>query len=451
MTTPQEITETFRRIWDERGSSIGRSFTVAPCPFDVEQIKALDADGRRLAYLPPEAATREGRHLLGQIFPKMDCYSVRPDNVVHNVASPSGWFDYEVAIDAPNGNLDQAELLAELDRRGHTLLSLNQYIVATQDSRLLTGSYLDEARTWLRVNSYLAEGELLAVRIDGDEMAVGLGDEEPFEGSLLLGYDVGVADRTPVCGARSSTVPADLRNLVPEPARTSPRWSNASRFQDLDLQAEWQRSVDTYLALGFHTELCMTEQQYVATLPRFEPRPAEYRDRFDMPLLVETRLFWRKQAQLAGVNLAGFDICPEPVPADERFRAPAQPYTAWFASWGRRFPDRIAPPDARAQLAEDEVGANPYECAAVEILHPEFGEHGQFWDILGAVVYGSAVAGMPLVDHERTLSIYRWRRRPEICPNLHQHAFEIFRPLVRGSRIVTYPGSVTSREPSTRS
>lgn len=439
--TPEAVTAALQNLWDERGEAVDLTFAVTPCPYSAEEIAALEADGRRLAYLPPEVATQAGRGLIGKIWPLLECFSVLEDNVVHNNINPSGWFDYESAIDAPNDCLNQADLLTEIERQGRTLLTVNQYIVAAQDSRVLTGKYLDETRSWVRVNSGIDPGRILAVHIDGPNMAVDLADEDAVEGSLIMAYDFGPEDAVKGCGGRTSSVPVERQNLVPEPAERVARWSLTPTFATLDLEAEWQRQVDVYLALGFHTALHFTEEQYVRTLPKFEPQPEEYRGRFDMPMLIETRLFWRNQCVLGGVRIPHFDYCTEPIPAQERFRTPPRPYAAWFGSWDQRFPERISPPDARDQLGEDEIGGNPQEMAAVEILWPEFDLRGQYWEIIGYVVHDAKIKNMPHTDFERTLSAYHWRRSAEIHPNLHQRAFEVFRPLVRGSEITTSPNS----------
>ena len=71
-TTPEAVTASVQKLWTERGESVGLTITVTPCPYSAEEIAALEADGRRLAYLPPETATQAGRHWLGKIWPKMD-------------------------------------------------------------------------------------------------------------------------------------------------------------------------------------------------------------------------------------------------------------------------------------------------------------------------------------------------------------------------------------------
>lgn len=167
--TPELITRTFQAIWQVRGELIGATYEVSPCPYTQEQLADLEAHGRRMGYLPAQLATQQTRHLLGRMFPEMKSYSVREGNPVTNDRSPSVWFDYEAA-DAPYTDTTENQLMARVKADGRELLNLNQYIVAAQDSKLFTGHYLDEGRTWVRLASrdgghvvdvyFLADGRL---------------------------------------------------------------------------------------------------------------------------------------------------------------------------------------------------------------------------------------------------------------------------------------------------
>src|SRR4029453_5729273 len=120
--------------------------------------------------LPRELATQGGRSELGKLFPLMRCYSMLPDNIVTNDQDAWGGFDYEAGIDAGRLDADEPTVVADLRAEGRTLLSLNQYLVASQDSRKFTGRYLDERRSWVRVGSRI-DGKMVAVRFAGPERA----------------------------------------------------------------------------------------------------------------------------------------------------------------------------------------------------------------------------------------------------------------------------------------
>lgn len=142
--TPELMTQTFQAVWQARGELVGATYEVAPCPYTQEELADLEANGKRVGYLPAELATQQSRHILGKMFPKMDSHSVQKNNSVTNDENPSGWFDYESAIDAPYLNTTEKQLIERITRDGRKILSLNQYIVASQDSKLFIGHYLDE-------------------------------------------------------------------------------------------------------------------------------------------------------------------------------------------------------------------------------------------------------------------------------------------------------------------
>lgn len=431
--TPEEVTATLQAIWRTRGEMVQEPFEITACPYTAFELSELHQAGRRLGYLPAECATQATRHKLGVIFPAMKSYGLFTENPVTNDHNPSGWFDYEAQIDAPHTSTTEAELVGALSQSGHSLLSLNQYIVASQDTKLATGRYLDEQRTWARVGSRL-DGKVVAVRFDGEQMAGGQLDEQPVPGSLLVAYDLAAEDCGPIVGGRSSTTAASLRGLVSEPARevTDPRHYTLEGPRG-DLDAEWSRLSSSFVRCGYHHELGMAEQDYLATLPRLGLQPPQYRGRFDVPLVVETRIPWERQAALAGVGIGGNSAT---TPVYRPVHEPATAYAGWFNAWGQRFPDPVAPADARVQLASDEVGATVHALIAMELAHPTLNRSARFFEAIGHVLEQAAMPGLSSFSRfERTACVYWWRGRPEIGANLHPTAFSIFRPLARGRTI----------------
>lgn len=417
---PAEQTALQREIWRERGDRVGAHYDVPPCPYSDTELAAVATDGRRLGYLPPELASQHARHLLAALFPLLRCYAAHPGNAFPNTTDRVGWFDYDAGVDAPYLDLDESSLRSELAAAGRDLLSLNQYIVASEDSHRLTGRYLDERRTWSRIGT-IVDGRTIAVRFDGPEMAEGLGDEEPVAGSLLVAYDIEPGDHGGMLGARTT-----------------------SAGQDRELDLRWRRITDAYVAAGFADRLGMTAQDYVATLPAFPAQPDEYRGRLDLPMVVETRVPWREQADLLGVALSSGSRNFEYEPVDDRSHAPDGAYAAWFTGWAQRFPDPIAPADARAQLAGDEVGGTVFDLLAAQVAQPELSEAARFFEAIGQVAHGMSHDDF-MSDRSvpRVPCMYHWRGRPEIGANLHPIAFSIFRPLVRGTRIAATPDPKT--------
>jgi hypothetical protein len=426
---PGKATRLVRSLWQERGR-----FDVPDCPFSIDELRDFSTAGRRVGYLPEELATQAGRTQLGELFPLMRCYSLLPDNIVVNDEDAWGWFDYELEVDAGRLDTDEPTVVDELRAAGLTLLSLNQYIVASQDSRQLTGQYLDERRSWTRVGSRI-DGKMVAVRFDGPEMADGLGGEEPVDGTLLVAYDVHAGDRGPVLGARSTTMTRDRQVASPEPA--AERVPEAIVRLD-ELEAEWRRQADAHIDAGYHIELGLGADEYVASLPRLGAQPAEYRARFDVPVLVDARLSWQTAATLAGINISAHSRKFGYEPIDPTADAPTHPYWAWFSGWGQRFPDPIAPADARSSLGDDEVAADVAELVAMHLAHPDLVARGRWLEAIGSVMPNAQIDGLSnRVDALRAAGLMWWRARPEIGANLHPTAYTMFRPLVRGASTTT--------------
>ena len=151
--TPELITRTHQAIWQDRGERVGTTYEVTSCPYTQEKLTELESNGKRVGYLPLELATQQTRHILGEIHPEMQSNSVQEGNSVTNDENPTGWFDYEAAIDAPYLDTKEGQLMDRIRKDGRKILTLNQYIVAGQDSKLFTGQYLDETRTWSRLGS----------------------------------------------------------------------------------------------------------------------------------------------------------------------------------------------------------------------------------------------------------------------------------------------------------
>ena len=190
--TPELATQTHQAIWQARGELVGATYKVTPCPYTQEQLADLEADGKRVGYLPAQLATQQTRHKLGEMFPKMQSHSVKEGNSVTNDDDPSGWFDYEAAIDAPYLDTKEKQLTERVAKDGRRLLSLNEYIVAGQDSKLFTGEYLGQASTWVRLGSRCG-GRVVNARFNGD-------------GGLLVNWNLDADDHLPDLGGRSSGV-----------------------------------------------------------------------------------------------------------------------------------------------------------------------------------------------------------------------------------------------------
>lgn len=198
---------------------------------------------------------------------------------------------------------------------------------------------------------------------------------------------------------------------------------------ELDLGFEWQRQASRYTKLGYHAELNLTEEDYLTSLPKFEPQPQEYKGKFDIPLLVETRIPWKKQAELSGIVISDYLLSRMNETGEwdgNPSKTPSVPYSGYFNSWGQRFTQKISPFDARKKLTKDECGAGPHEGIAMQVAHPEFTQGGKYFDLIGYRVGSDSVV---CLDH--------WNGRPRLDADWGDSANPHYRPLVHGSKIVT--------------
>ena len=227
----------------------------------------------------------------------------------------------------------------------------------------------------------------------------------------------------------SSALPAYRRSFLLEELERFKQLRSSPEFLD----AESQRQGQNFLRHGFHREgyddTDQGRQAYLDSLPAFSPQPEKYRGKFDKLFLVEKRIPWEKQAQLADILISDFlrSRFNETRPWEgNRAQAPDKPYAGWFNEWGQRFPDKIRPIDARSQLGTNEVGGDPFEGVALEVHFPEETANGKYRDLIGYQV-----------GPDRVPSLRRWDGGPGLDAYWDGRAGGRFRPLVRGSQIRT--------------
>lgn len=405
-----------REIWSRRSARLGLRIDVPPCPYDDAMVADLMDRGRALAYLPVELSSHRTRDRFSTLFPTMGSYAEPPANGFANVRDTWGWFDYETTTDAPRVDLTEDEVRRELTTAGLTMLTLDQYIVASQDQFLLAGKYLDQRRSWVRLATRY-DGRLIAARFDGEAPEEGREDEPPMPGALLVGYDVAETDNGTMLGVRTSS-------------------GGASR------RAVWQElrygMVRRFLAAGFPAALGMSESAYMAGLPRVPEQPTEYRERLDVPILVEPRIPWRDQADLLGVRVSNHSrrFTFEVVEPDQ---IPTRPYLGWFNAWNERFDAPVSSVEARSKLAADECGATAAELLAVHTALPDLARTTRYFEAIGEVKTSPTTTDITNRSAGRCLCLYVWRGGPEVGSNQHPIAYSMFRPLLRGRRVTVGP------------
>ena len=167
--TPETVTKYWKTLWSVWGEKAELSLTVPHCDRTAGEINQLEKEGRKLVYVPNEVASQDGRHLLGQIFPKIQSHSVREGNSVSNESNRGGWLDIEASLDSPNLDTKEKGLKNKFKREGRDGQRLNTYIVGSQDAKLQTGHYFDE-----KTASRLLGSRLVGRVVDASFAVLGL-------------------------------------------------------------------------------------------------------------------------------------------------------------------------------------------------------------------------------------------------------------------------------------
>lgn len=159
-----------------------RDIVISDIPYTEKELRKFMGLGgfRKPAYpdsmlfLPEVCSTTpDGFLLLSKAYPEMR-WDQQGVEIVQNVdrrgnrVSLFGWLRYEKSINAlfTDTNEDQAvEIILDRNRQGQTL---NVYAEAGQQSKLLTGQYLDEGSTWVRIISSRVHGQMVYAGFDAD-------------------------------------------------------------------------------------------------------------------------------------------------------------------------------------------------------------------------------------------------------------------------------------------
>jgi len=138
---------------------------------------------------------------------------------------------------------------------------------------------------------------------------------------------------------------------------------------ELDIENERQRQANE-LARFFAEELRMTREEYIASLPQFTSQPEAFKCRFNIPVIVETRVSPKRQCELAGINpLLDTLECQDWSSDPKDYRTPDTPYVTWMND-GR--PNLNTPVmTVREILEDDERGGTIFDGIALYIVHPK--------------------------------------------------------------------------------
>jgi len=169
---------------------------------------------------------------------------------------------------------------------------------------------------------------------------------------------------------------------------------------DPNLQKEWERQAKKLAGL-FADDFGFSQEEYIASLPQFEPQPKTFKGRFFIPLIVETRISLVSMAQRADLNYHGYSVSDwngdqfkDPKNPKTPFYTPKTPYTTWMQHGRKNL--GMSAEKFRSHHDPDERGATEYEGIALYLAKPDvFKSHGIYFP--GSQVAGSRVSSISFV------------------------------------------------------
>lgn len=133
------------------------------------------------------------------------------------------------------------------------------------------------------------------------------------------------------------------------------------------LQEEWNRQAGK-LARLFAEELGLNRKDYLASLPQFEPQPETFKGKFDIPVIVETRVPLSRLLEAAGLKKY-FDVDKKVKDWEgSGFETTKAPYTTWMQDGRKNLKKSIKV--VRSGYDPDERGATAYDGVALYLAKP---------------------------------------------------------------------------------
>ena len=144
-------------------------------------------------------------------------------------------------------------------------------------------------------------------------------------------------------------------------------------IEPISLDKVWELQANR-LADHFASELGQSKNQYMDSLPKLNPQPENYGDRFDLPMIVQTptrKLTLARMCEIVGI----VNYLSDPKELKDwqkdsgKFKTPANSYITWLND-GSRNKERSVE-DVRKSLLEDERGGTVYDGLALFIQNPD--------------------------------------------------------------------------------
>lgn len=191
-------------------------------------------------------------------------------------------------------------------------------------------------------------------------------------------------------------------------------------YPEISLEEEWNRQAQNLAGL-FAKELKFeTHEEYIATLPKFEPQPDEYRGRLDIPVIVETRVPLRRMLELSGI-VSYFDVDSIEDWEKGDFETPEAPYLTWLNDGYSNLNESVS--KVRESLKADERGGNIHDGIALYLRDPQILDE-YYWDLPGSQV-GS----------DRAPSLARWRGQTRLSRYFVDAEVPFYGSVVAGKKL----------------
>lgn len=159
--TRELITEFHGALWRQIGAIAGVNIAV-PVFESQKDIKEQEGRGKGIIFVPEGHAAQNQRLRIVSALSKIvgnefvpNNWSVQDDNSVTNDVLHTGYRWVDMAINAPHANTsDQSAgdlMKKSKPEEGADGMNLSEYVIAGLQSKLVTGKYLDEVKTWVRL------------------------------------------------------------------------------------------------------------------------------------------------------------------------------------------------------------------------------------------------------------------------------------------------------------
>lgn len=193
LNTPEAVTSSWQRRWEVWGVEIGLNIAVPAFEGSQQDLNEHLLREDRPFYVPTELSTQATRHLLGKVWPAMRSQAVAENTPVTNEVDHSGWRYAEASTNAPFLDTKEGDLRNKIKKveDGREGLTATEYIIASQDHKLLTGEYFDQGSTWSRLLGSRRDGKVVLAHFYPD-------------GCLFVGWDLRADGHDPYLGGRSS-------------------------------------------------------------------------------------------------------------------------------------------------------------------------------------------------------------------------------------------------------